>query len=267
MSTRPAPSFAVSASALLSKNLPVDAARLCARGLEYFPDYVVGYLLLADAYRAMAQVGDAQLILDEARRRLPHYADLISKRSPVEKDVEMETLKAVEPKKHRDVESVLRIIDMAPPSGDQRIIRSASVRLIPGLEYTTLRFEGMRSRGRREISQLSEPPPFRAFHSMRRMARLTDLERQTRRPVSLEELAARLGKARMPRPADVPAPATPVQPPRSGPTVVTETIARIYMQQGSIDRAIEAFRVLQHAKPEQHSHFEALIVECERTRT
>jgi cytochrome c-type biogenesis protein CcmH/NrfG len=49
--------------------------------------------------------------------------------------------------------------------------------------------------------------------------------------------------------------------------VVTETIARIYMQQGNYERAIEAFRTLQAAKPEKHTHFEQLIAECERGRT
>jgi len=62
-------------------------------------------------------------------------------------------------------------------------------------------------------------------------------------------------------------PVASAQPTSTGPTVVTETIARIYMQQGSFDRAIEAFQVLQKAKPEHHSRFEALIAECEQKRS
>ena len=55
-------------------------------------------------------------------------------------------------------------------------------------------------------------------------------------------------------------------PEPNGPTLITETIARIYMQQGSYDRAIDAFRMLQRSKPDKHAQFEALIAECERAR-
>ena len=102
---------------------------------------------------------------------------------------------------------------------------------------------------------------------MRRTTRPTEQVRETKRSVSLEELAHRLEKARMPRqPVDVAQSSAPAPQPGSGPTVVTETIARIYMQQGNLERAIEAFRTLQAAKPEKHTHFEQLIAECERAR-
>jgi hypothetical protein len=170
---------------------------------------------------------------------------------------------------HRDQQSILRMIDTAHLVNDERIIRSASVRLIPGLEYTSLRFENLRSRGRRDISFLSDPPPFRSFHTMRRTTRPTEPSREPsrepRKAVSLEEIAARLERrARMPRSTDVVEQAQPPEP--NGPMLMTETIARIYMQQGSHDKAIEAFRMLQQSKPEKHAHFEALIAECERLR-
>jgi len=159
------------------------------------------------------------------------------------------------------------VINTADLATDSRIIRSASVRLIPGLEYTTLRFEGMRSRGRREITFLADPPPFRSFHVMRRVQRPTEPVKEQRKAVSLEELAARLEKARIPTVTEMARQAPVPPPPMGGPTVVTETIAMIYMQQGSFDRAIEAFRVLESTKPEKHEHFERLIAECERART
>lgn len=275
MPIRPVPSFAVAAASLLREQKPVDAARLCAGGLEYFPDYAAGYLLLSQAYSALGQPEDAKLILEEARRRFPRYAVFAVQAEPVIEKPEVpvkpeplqrsETLPKPEPKSH-NVESVLRIIESVPRADDQPIIRSSSVRLIPGLEYTTLRFEGMRSRGRREIAHLSDPPAFRQFHTMRRTTRPTEEIKETKKAVSLEELAKRLGDARMPRQPDFTAPQAPSSQTTGGPTVVTETIARIYMQQGSFDRAIEAFRVLQRAKPEQHTHFEQLIAECESAR-
>ncbi|MCX6140622.1 MAG: tetratricopeptide repeat protein [Candidatus Kapabacteria bacterium] len=281
MSTRPAPSFAVTAASLLREQKPVDAARLCASGLEYFPDYAAGYLLLSRAYSELGQPVDAELILEEARRRFPRYsvfmdqpeasegeatapAQELALTKPTSQPKTEEPLRA-EPRPH-NVESVLRIIESVPRAEDQPIIRSSSVRLIPGLEYTTLRFEGMRSRGRREIAHLSDPPAFRQFHTMRRTTRPTEEPKEAKKAVSLEELATRLEKARMPRQPDFTAPQAPSNQISGGPTVVTETIARIYMQQGSFDRAIEAFRVLQRAKPGQHTHFEQLIAECESAR-
>ena len=186
-------------------------------------------------------------------------------------DVVVDTIVQTEPEPQpREQPSVLRMIDTAHLVNDERIIRSASVRLIPGLEYTSLRFENLRSRGRRDIAYLSDPPPFRSFHTMRRTARPTEPSRDQRREpgkaVSLEEIAARLERrARMPRASDAVEQVPPPEP--NGPMLMTETIARIYMQQGSYDKAIEAFRMLQKSKPEKHAQFDALIAECERART
>lgn len=174
----------------------------------------------------------------------------------------------------REVPSVLRIIDTAPTSDDARIIRSSAVRLIPGLEYTTLRFEGMKARGRRAIQPLSEPPSFRDFHSpMRPFVRPRPHQNvenaparpAVKKPLSLEELASRLEKVRMPRPGEsTQPPVGPVHAPGTGPALVTETIARIYEQQGALDKALEAYRALQRQKPDKHDYFERLIADVSR---
>lgn len=174
----------------------------------------------------------------------------------------------------REVPSVLRIIDTAPTSDDARIIRSSAVRLIPGLEYTTLRFEGMKTRGRRAIQPLSEPPSFRDFHSpMRPFVRPRPHQSvenaparpAVKKPLSLEELASRLEKVRMPRPGEsTQPPVGPVHVPGAGPALVTETIARIYEQQGALDKALEAYRALQRQKPDKHDYFERLIADVSR---
>lgn len=156
----------------------------------------------------------------------------------------------------------LRIIDTAKLVDDQRIIRSATVRLIPGLEFTSLRFEGVKQRGRRAIQHLSDPPPYRDFHApMKPYQRPTSTSTaplpSRKRPLSLEELASRLERVRMPRPGETAS--EPVGPPASGTTLVTETIARIYESQGAFDLAIEAYRTLQRQRPDKHEHYQALI--------
>ncbi|MBU3740911.1 MAG: hypothetical protein FGM24_01350 [Candidatus Kapabacteria bacterium] len=178
----------------------------------------------------------------------------------------------------------LRLIHMAAPVDDHRIIRSAAVRLIPGLEFTSLRFEGVKQRGRRAIQQLSDPPAFREFHApirpMRRQPAAQPAQAQpapSARPVSLEELAQRLERARMPRPgtapaqpvpAPAPAPVKPsVQSTASAPVVFSETMAGIYASQGAYDLAIQVYRTLQQKHPDRHDHFQKLIDDVAATRT
>ena len=173
----------------------------------------------------------------------------------------------------------LRLITSAMPADDTRIIRSAAVRLIPGLEYTSLRFEGVKQRGRRSIQQLLDPPAFRTFHTPVRLPRRSAAvpvqeTPSTKRPLSLEELAARLERARMPRASDVmagkaaagaqvsreaaPAPVVPQAPPGSV-VVASETMARIYAAQGSFDLALDVYRTLQQQQPDRHDYFQTLI--------
>jgi tetratricopeptide (TPR) repeat protein len=235
----------------------------------------------------MGKGHDASVMRTAAQERFPWYVAVQKPSQPVQHaevaaEAVAEVVAAVVPEvvsaepeaevepQPREQPSVLRMIDTAHLVNDERIIRSASVRLIPGLEYTSLRFENLRSRGRRDIAYLSDPPPFRSFHTMRRTTRPAEPSREQRREpgkaVSLEEIAARLERrARMPRASDAVEQVPPPEP--NGPMLMTETIARIYMQQGSYDKAIEAFRMLQKSKPEKHAQFDALIAECERART
>lgn len=397
---RPAPSFAVTALQLLQSNSIIEAAQLCASGVEHYPDYIGGYILLASAYESLGQHHDAQVIREALHTRFPGLPllksyvqapsevpveteqivvqddseelqtdvaaedwilDIVEIEDDVERHIDAEAVQehaeelaevnlaeqieepaeadaeqfieevidlqieqevsqesseelieqvenpsSIHPTPEDDLSepeleeiffevvepevvpsasdeslhehsvdvafhshpNVLRLIEMAPVSTDTRVIRSASVRLIPGLEYTTLRFEGTRSRGRREITALLDPPAFRTFHQMRRMARPSETPEPRKKPVTLEELAARLTDARMPKSVSHEQEISKVDfSAQQSPIMVTETIARIYMQQGSYELAIEAFKNLQKNKPEKHDEFEKLIKECERKRT
>jgi hypothetical protein len=325
----------------LQSNSILEAAQLCASGVEHYPDYIGGYVLLASAYESLGQHHDAQVIREALHTRFPGLPLLKSyiqaqqeslvEDTPdieepqtfdedpvpeVEQIAESVSVLEVEPATESEVvcfeepaiepvaefsedfiieaesevhvelaiepepetfegpspvtshPNVLRLIEMAPITTDTRIIRSSSVRLIPGLEFTSLRFEGTRSRGRREITSLLDPPAFRTFHPVRRTARPSETQEPRKKPVTLEELAARLNDARLPRNTggndqeisreDFSAMQSPI--------MITETIARIYMQQGSFELAIEAFKALQKQKPEKTVEFEKLIKECERKR-
>ncbi|MBU3698663.1 MAG: hypothetical protein FGM33_01445 [Candidatus Kapabacteria bacterium] len=317
------PDFAIEALQLLDASRAIDAVRLCSMGIEDYPQYAGGYVMLAKAYAKLGLTDDAEALVRDITMRFPHVHVTLSQRETVEAPVveapqaeapevespevespeaeapEVETLEVealevetpeveipefetpdvvtpelvAQPSEQVDEVSVapyhvLRMIETAPIADDAPIIRSGSVRLIPGLEFTTLRVEGIRSRGRRGIGSLPEPPSFRAFHAVRRPQRPAEPTPQ-RKPISLEELASRLVDVKMPRQSEIDAASArnePPPPPQPQPILVTETIANIYMQQQSYDLAIEAYKTLMTRKPERRDHFEALIRECERKR-
>jgi len=68
---RPDPSFAVTAIHLLQSNSILEAAQLCASGVEHYPDYIGGYILLASAYESLGQHHDAQVIREALHTRFP----------------------------------------------------------------------------------------------------------------------------------------------------------------------------------------------------
>jgi tetratricopeptide (TPR) repeat protein len=290
---RTLPSFAIRAAALVREGRSADAVHLCADGIRLWPDYLTGYLLLADAYAALGHANDADVILAEARRRFPYYREEgrekvqevvqevvqeivqeeVQEKAPKLVHIPVALPPAPTPKPAASQISLLRIVNTAQHLDDVRQIRSSSVRLIPGLEYTSLRFENTRGRGRREISVLPEPPVFREFHPTQRPRR-TDSGAPQRRPLSLEELAARLEQARIPRTTDAPgaqspAPSSPHTAPSSphtasGSPIMTETLAKIYASQGAYEIALEAYRTLQRTKPEKADDYQRIIDDLQR---
>jgi tetratricopeptide (TPR) repeat protein len=74
---------------------------------------------------------------------------------------------------------------------------------------------------------------------------------------ALEELAQRLEKARIPAIEEEKI----ISNPSFMPSIVTETMANIYVQQGAFSQAIKAYQVLARNQPERLDHFEAIIAD------
>ena len=74
---------------------------------------------------------------------------------------------------------------------------------------------------------------------------------------ALEELAQRLEKARIPAIEEE----RTISKPSFMPSIVTETMANIYIQQGAFSQAIKAYQVLARNQPERLEHFEAIIAD------
>ncbi|MFN9776852.1 MAG: tetratricopeptide repeat protein [Candidatus Kapaibacterium sp.] len=175
----------------------------------------------------------------------------------------------------------LRLIS-SPSAGSRRTFRSSAMRLIPGLEFTPLRVQSS-PKARRSTSHLPELPPFPVIRgsemnvspalapsapakASKKSSRADRSSRSGDAPkTQLEELALRLEKVRTPI-TEEPDGVTPRGVSEGvEPTLVTETMAKIYAQQGLTDQAIKAYRQLARSKPERREEFEQRIDELQRT--
>lgn len=189
----------------------------------------------------------------------------------------------------------LRLIETAKVEGHTgRTLRSHNLRLIPGLEYTPLRIESSRKQQRHKTN-VPEPPPFPAIRGSRmqqhmmpsftfsppplpdlesslrnRLGAIPNAEQQeaSRKLSPLEELAARLERARIPAVAEIDETPQPIPPPTTTKSktegiVVSETMALIYEKQGALDQAVYAYTQLIAEKPEKAEHFRQKIEEIQ----
>ncbi len=176
----------------------------------------------------------------------------------------------------------LRLVDTSSAEGTaSRTLRASNLRLVPGLEFTPLRLQTTRKQHIRShylpeapafpvirgsdmnISPAIAPaPPTRESTKKKKTENEKKLKVEPKR-TQLEELAARLERARIPVVTEEPEPGygRSASADVSEPMVISETMAGIYEQQGLYDQAIKAYRQLARVKPEKLSYFEKKISE------
>ena len=276
MSTPIASAFAVTAETMLAELRFAEAMHLCARGVTEFPNYVGGYVMLAKAYEALGQHHDATVMRTAAQERFPWYEPIVVVPKQAVRDVQPTHIEVDEPEVvivaepvHREQPSVLRMIDTAHLVNDERIIRSASVRFLPLHEAYVFDVPIERQ----SLLMIQPYVALAVVHLMSPSGALSDalygtnemaVDRSRRKCRGVRAYADSRSATTCIRVRESTEHSPAPEP--NGPTLITETIARIYMQQGSYDRAIDAFRMLQRSKPDKHAQFEALIAECERAR-
>ena len=100
-------------------------------------------------------------------------------------------------------------------------------------------------------------PSFTLKEYPKQQIEITRSEESQQTLSALEELAQRLEKARIPAIEEEKIISTP----SFMPSIVTETMANIYVQQGAFSQAIKAYQVLARNQPERLDHFEAIIAD------
>ncbi len=175
----------------------------------------------------------------------------------------------------------LRLLDTSSDKNSKRSLRSSNLRLVPGLEFTPLRVQSVRKQHVRthylpeapsfpvirgsemNVSPAIAAPPIPKEAARRKKAEGEKKVKSEPKRTQLEELAARLERARIPVITEEPEPGLgrSLSSDASEPMVISETMAGIYEQQGLYDQAIKAYRQLARIKPEKMEYFEQKIAQ------
>jgi tetratricopeptide (TPR) repeat protein len=253
----------------LSATGQLEQARAQAEELlRRYPRYPTAYVLLAQIYERCGLWQDAHAVLQEAWDRFPRHRGIAEALQRLTEQLSEHTEGSAAPADdtihepapteagsdvvptRTELTVPLRLIE----TGNEATVhlQSSLVRLIPGLEFTPLRYEAA---GPPSWTPIPPPPPFpEALEDAVRQAELAPLTEVT---TPLEELLRRLEHARMPKPNEDAAPTPPPEePPRGAPVVATETMARVYERQGAYQEALRIYEELARRYPDKREYYE-----------
>lgn len=246
---------------------------------ERFPEDPLGIVALVRIYAVVRPEALPELLC-EALERFPRhatlvqYAEHVARAEPSEEHAECAAHPAdvasvqtaepgIEPPATVEEQAaepavatpLLRLVEAAGGESVVRL-RSAIVRLIPGLEFAPLRL----SSPAQSSLRIAEPPlpPFPSVGIPEEAMEPEELS-------PLELLAQRLKQARIPPRSEpeelLPAEPPPEPEPETAPTpmVLTETMARIYEQQGAYEQALRVYEELCRREPHRRAEYERAI--------
>ncbi|MBK9249062.1 MAG: tetratricopeptide repeat protein [Ignavibacteria bacterium] len=222
----------------------------------------------------------------------PEYSDITSDNKDSSTDatelVEFNNLTNTEEVIPPDTEHVplekyqhLRIIETVKvPNNFVGSLKASTISIIPGLDFTRLKFQNGQSHAKNGI--LPPVPPFLQFkerirnekseqstitdnqpegdYNTDKLDQLKDTAEAHHPLTPLEELAARLEKVRIPATQQE---MTRRRTTELDPTLVTETMARIYEKQSAFHEAIKAYQILARRTPEKLEFYEERIREVQ----
>jgi len=246
---------------------------------ERFPEDPLGIVALVRIYAVVRPEALPELLC-EALERFPRhatllqYAEHVARAEPSEEHAEcaahpadVASVQTAEPgieppatveKQAAEPAVATPLLRLVEAAGGESVVRlrSAIVRLIPGLEFAPLRL----SSPAQSSLRIAEPPlpPFPSVGIPEEAMEPEELS-------PLELLAQRLKQARIP-PRSEPEELLPTEPPpepepETAPTpmVLTETMARIYEQQGAYEQALRVYEELCRREPHRRAEYERAI--------
>ena len=285
------PLFARLADLYLSKEQSAEALKLCEAGVQTYPSYATGYVVLGRCYLAMNENSKARLAFAQALHLAPfnQLAHKLLDEIPSTSDelpltTEIESAGDFSPavETQSSLESPIPeapVQEEAPPTH----IVDESPQNSESSSVTSTPEEAMQVPVQQKETDIVETPPLETAelpgideyiqqHSVNtgaeKLMSLDDYLAQTTtpappEPIGLDSLAAQLENAERIVPQE-PEPSTSQE--ESAPLdsiVITPTLAEIYASQGEYSAAIQAYEILIFSKPDERERFEKRISELQ----
>lgn len=234
-----------------------QAYALAQELLRRHPDYPTAYLLLVRALVMLRRWQEAEELVQRAQASFPRHPFVRQLQQEIQRCREEAPSEVQLRQESRDVPEVTVPLRLVEGFGDATVrLRSTVIRLIPGLEFAPLRSALVPAMW--GWAPLPPPPPFPEHLEQLEQAAAVQTAAASAQELSpLEELAQRLERARiLPPEEEEVAEAQPEEPEEKPPLVATETLARIYEQQGAYEQALRVYDELARRYPEKRSLYE-----------
>ncbi len=271
------PLFARLADLYLTQNQSAEALKLCEAGVQTYPSYATGYVILGKCYSALNENSKARLAFTQALHLAP-FNQLARKL------LEEIPLTADEPIQTPEIEST----DTTPPPAETTVQEETFPpqnvdEPQPGTEIIVeapAEEEIVQEPIQQTEAAIVETPPVEpeqlpevdeyiqqhtANAGTEKLVSLDEYLNQAAapEPTGLDSLATQLENAERIIPQE-PEPST--SPEESAPLdsiVITPTLAEIYASQGEYGAAIQAYEILIFSKPDERERFEKRISELQ----
>ena len=266
------PLFARLADLYLSTNQSTEALKLCEAGVQTYPSYATGYVILGKCYSALNENSKARLAFAQALHLAPfnQLARKLLDEIPFTADEPIQTL---------EIEST----DTTPPAAETAVqeeplpmqnvdepqLTTEPIAEAPVEEETVQETvqQGIVETPPVESAELSNVDEYIQQHSANagteKLVSLDEYLDQAAEPTGLDSLATQLENAGRIVPQE---PEPTLSPEESAPLdsiVITPTLAEIYASQGEYGAAIQAYEILIYSKPNERERFEKRISELQ----
>ena len=266
------PLFARLADLYLSTNQSTEALKLCEAGVQTYPSYSTGYVILGKCYSALNENSKARLAFAQALHLAPfnQLARKLLDEIPFTSD---------EPIQNPEIEST----DTTPPAAETAVqeeslpmqnvdepqLTTEPIAEAPVEEETVQETvqQGIVETPPVESAELSSVDEYIQQHSANagteKLVSLDEYLDQAAEPTGLDSLATRLENAGRIVPQE---PEPSLSPEENAPLdsiVITPTLAEIYASQGEYGAAIQAYEILIYSKPNERERFEKRISELQ----
>jgi tetratricopeptide (TPR) repeat protein len=266
------PLFARLADLYLSTNQSTEALKLCEAGVQTYPSYSTGYVILGKCYSALNENSKARLAFAQALHLAPfnQLARKLLDEIPFTSD---------EPIQNPEIEST----DTTPPAAetavqeeslpmqnvDEPLLTAEPIAEAPVEEEAVQETvqQGIVETPPVESAELSSVDEYIQQHSANagteKLVSLDEYLDQAAEPTGLDSLATQLENAGRIVPQE---PEPSLSPEESAPLdsiVITPTLAEIYASQGEYGAAIQAYEILIFSKPNERERFEKRISELQ----